>query len=122
MFKIFSYIINDYLLNSIFKELSLSFNTRFTKLSKEELAYQISISLGLIEKNLGKRDVVAAAYPEFKHNASTVALLSKMGVHLQITYLAKRGTVLQSTGIKRIHVSNTTSASELINTLEHITN
>ncbi|WP_171903817.1 polysaccharide deacetylase family protein [Cellulosilyticum sp. I15G10I2] len=97
-------------------------HTRFTKLSKEELAYQISISIGLIEKNLGKRDVVAAAYPEFKHNTSTVALLSKMGVHLQITDLARRGTVLQSTGIKRIHVSNTMSAAELISTLEYMTN
>ena len=96
-------------------------HTRFTKLSMEELAYQISISLGLIEKHLGKRDVVVAAYPQFKSNASTKRLLADMGVNLQITDLAKRGTVLKADGIKRINVPNTMSAEELISTIEGLT-
>ena len=96
-------------------------HTRFTNLSARDLTYQISLALGLIEKNLGKRDVVVAAYPEFKHNASTVALLAKMNVDFQVTDLARAGTVLQTNGIKRINVPSTMSGKELISTIERIT-
>ncbi len=96
-------------------------HTRFTNLLAKDLTYQISLALGLIEKNLGKRDVVVAAYPEFKHNASTVSLLSKMNVDFQVTDLARVGTVLQTNGIKRINVPSTMSANELISTIERIT-
>ena len=96
-------------------------HTRFTNLSAKDLTYQISLALGLIEKNLGKRDVVVAAYPEFKHNASTVALLSKMNIDFQVTDLARVGTVLQTNGIKRINVPSTMSGNELISTIERIT-
>lgn len=69
-------------------------HTRFTSLSTQDISYQVSMALGLIEKYLGKRDVRAVAYPEFKHSTQTVSLLSKMDIDFQITNLAKRGTVL----------------------------
>jgi peptidoglycan/xylan/chitin deacetylase (PgdA/CDA1 family) len=94
---------------------------RLTELSVEDIKYQISLSLGLIEKYLGPRDVVVVAYPEFKYTPATQKLLTDLSVDLQVTNLAVPGTVLQSSSIKRINVPDTMSAAALISRLEYLT-
>jgi peptidoglycan/xylan/chitin deacetylase (PgdA/CDA1 family) len=94
---------------------------RLTELSEQDIKYQISLSLGLIEKYLGPRDVVVVAYPEFKYTPATQKLLTHLSVDLQVTNLAVPGTVLQSSSIKRINVPDTMSAAALISRLQYLT-
>ena len=91
-------------------------------LSLKDVQYHISRSKGIIEKNLGPRDVFVVAYPQFRNTRYTRKLLSELGIDLQITKLAERGTVLDASNLKRINVPNTMSPEELINTLEKLTN
>ncbi|QEH66988.1 polysaccharide deacetylase family protein [Cellulosilyticum sp. WCF-2] len=97
-------------------------HTPLPYLSLKDVQYHISRSKGIIEKNLGPRDVFVVAYPQFRNTRYTRKLLSELGIDLQITKLAKRGTVLDASNLKRINVPNTMSPEELINTLEKLTN
>ena len=96
-------------------------HTPLPYLSLKDVKYHISRSKGLIEKNLGERDVFVVAYPQFRNTRYTKRLLSKIGVDLQITNLIKQGTGLNPTSLKRINVPNTMSPDELIATLEGFT-
>ena len=97
-------------------------HTPLPYLSLKDVRYHISRSKGLIEKNLGPRDVFVVAYPQFRNTSYTRKLLSELGIDLQITKLAERGTVLDASNLKRINVPNTMSPEELISTLEKLTN
>lgn len=93
----------------------------FTKLSKEEIKYQVSQSLGLIEKHLGTRDVVVVAYPELRYNHTIQSILKQMKVNLQVTNLVKRGFTTYPFDVKRINVSNTMSDEALISAIDYYT-
>ena len=97
-------------------------HTPLPYLSLKDVRYHISRSKGLIEKNLGPRDVFVVAYPQFRNTRYTRKLLSELGIDFQITKLVKRGTVLDASNLKRINVPNTMSPEELINTIEKLTN
>lgn len=96
-------------------------HTPFTKLSIRDMKYHISISKGIIEKELGTRDVFTVAYPQFRNNYFSRKTLATQGATFQITKLAKPGTVLKNSCLKRINVPNTMSPQELIATIEHLT-
>ena len=91
------------------------------KLSKEKVIYETDISFGLIEKNLGKRDVKVFSYPEFRNTPNTKKWLNENGVDFQITGLAKKLSVTSRQNIKRIHVTNEISPSELIKSIKRLT-
>lgn len=90
-------------------------------LSEEEAVYETSISFGLIEKNLGKRDVKVFAYPEFKNTADSRKWVKGQGVDLQITNLATKQSVTSRQNVQRIHVHNNMSPQELIKTIKKLT-
>ena len=96
-------------------------HTPFTKLSIRDLKYHISISKGILEKNLGTRDVFTVACPQFRNNYFTRKTLISQDVTFQITKLAKPGTHLKTSRLKRINVPNTMSPTNLISTLETLT-
>lgn len=96
-------------------------HTPFTHLSLRDVKYHISISKGILEQNLGKRDTFTFAYPQFRNTYLTRKTLTTQGVNFQITKLAKSGTGLQNSRLKRINVPNTMSPQELIATLESLT-
>lgn len=96
-------------------------HTPFTHLSLRDVKYHISISKGILEQNLGKRDTFTFAYPQFRNTYLTRKILTTQGVNFQITKLAKSGTGLQSSRLKRINVPNTMSPQELIATIEDLT-
>ncbi len=96
-------------------------HTPLSSLSLKDIRYQVTRSKGLIEHHLGSRDVTVVAYPQFRNTSSTRKLLTTLDIDFQITTLAKRGTVLNSSGLKRINVPNTMSPDLLITTLEDIT-
>ena len=93
-------------------------HTPLSYLSLKDVRYHISHSKGLIEKNLGKRDVFVVAYPQFRNSRYTRKLLSEMGVDFQLTKLADMGTGLNPISLKRINVPNTMSPGDLIATLQ----
>lgn len=96
-------------------------HTPFTKLSIRDLKYHISLSKGILEKNLGARDVFTVACPQFRNNYFTRKTLISQDVNFQITKLAKPGTHLKTSHLKRINVPNTMSPLNLITTLETLT-
>ena len=96
-------------------------HTPFTKLSLKDLKYHISISHGILEQQLGARDVFTVACPQFRNNYLTRQTLTTQGVNLQITNLAKPGTGLQKSSLKRINVPNTMTPNQLITTIESLT-
>lgn len=88
----------------------------------DEMRHQVSASFGIIEKNLGERDVKVLAYPQFYHNSHTKEILAEEGVDLQITRVAKRyKPTTKPTNIQRIHVANDTSPEDLIKEIEKLT-
>ncbi len=96
-------------------------HTPFPYISLKELRYHISHSFGLIEQNLGARDVYVVACPQFRNTLYTRKLLTSLGIDLQITKLIKRGTVLDTSNLKRINVPNTMTPEELISKIESVT-
>lgn len=96
-------------------------HTPFPYLSLKDLRYHITLATGLIEKHLGPRDVLVVACPEFRNTYHTRKSLASLGVDFQITNLAKSGTVLTPTSLKRINVPNTMTPDELIATLNTLT-
>lgn len=92
-----------------------------TGLSKEEAMYETSISFGLIEKNLGKRDVKVLSYPEFRNTADIRKWVEEQGIDLQVTNLAGKKSVTSRQNIQRIHVHNNISPKDLINTIKKLT-
>lgn len=96
-------------------------HTPFPYISLKDLRYHISQSFGLIEKNLGPRDVYVVACPQFRNTPSTRKLLTSLGIDFQMTKLAKPGTGLTASNFKRINVPNTMSSDELIEKLESLT-
>ncbi len=96
-------------------------HTPFTKLSIRDLKYHISLSRGIIEQNLGTRDVFTVACPQFRNNYFTRKTLMTQDVTFQITKLAKPGTHLKNSRLKRINVPNTMTPSDLITTLQNLT-
>ena len=96
-------------------------HTPFPYLSLKDLRYHVSLATGLIEQHLGPRDVSVVSCPEFRNTRHTRKLLHSLGVDFQITNLAKSGTVLTPTSLKRINVPNTMTPGELIATLNTLT-
>ena len=96
-------------------------HTPFPYLSVEDLKHHITLSKSMIEHELGPRDVWVVACPEFRNNTQTRKVLASLGVDFQITSLAKKGTVLSPTSLKRINVPNTMTPDELIATLDALT-
>lgn len=96
-------------------------HTPLTKLSIRDLKYQVSFSQGLLEQQLGSRDVFVLAYPQFRNNRWTRKVLTEQGVNLQITDLFKPGRQLEKSNLKRINVPNTMTPKDLIATLEACT-
>ena len=99
-------------------------HTAFPYLSMKDLQYHISQSFGLLEKNLGPRDVFVVACPQFRNTPSTRKLLSSLGIDFQMTKLAWVGTGLTEPdpcNLKRINVPNTMSSEELIQKLNTLT-
>lgn len=91
-------------------------------LPDDEMRHQVDISIGLIEQNLGKRDVKVLAYPQFYNNKHTREILAQEGVNLQITSLGKwYKPITESTNVQRIHVANDTSPEELIKEIKQLT-
>lgn len=93
----------------------------YSELPKDEVMYETSISFGLIEKNLGKRDVKVLAYPEFRNTADSRKWLEEQGVNLQVTNLANNKSVTSKQNVQRIHVHNGMSPQALINTIKKLT-
>ncbi|OON99361.1 MAG: hypothetical protein ATN35_13000 [Epulopiscium sp. Nele67-Bin004] len=91
------------------------------KQSRASAMYQASYCLELIEKHLGKRDVVVFSYPQFEHSKNTVSWLQDVGVDMQITNLNSGKSTTISTDVKRIHVSNTTTPEDLLKEIEKLT-
>jgi len=91
-------------------------------LSEEEVVYDTNISFGMIEKNLGKRDIKVLSYPEFRNTADTKKWIEGQGIDLQVTGLAQKQSVTTRQNIQRIHVHNNMSPQELINTIKKLTN
>lgn len=96
-------------------------HTPFPSLSVENLKHHITLSKSIIEQHLGPRDVWVVACPQFRNNMLTRKVLASLGVDFQITSLAKKGTVLSPTSLKRINVPNTMTPEELIATLDQLT-
>ena len=91
-------------------------------LPDDEMGHQVDISFGIIEKNLGKRDVKVLSYPQFYHNRHTKKRLEVEGVDLQVTNLVKRyKPTTKATNIQRIHVANYTSPEDLIKEIKKLT-
>ncbi len=91
-------------------------------LPDDEIRHQVGVSFGLIEQNLGKRDVKVLAYPQFYCNRHTKEILVGEGVDLQITRLAKKyKPTTKATNIQRIHVANYTSPEDLIEEIKKLT-
>lgn len=91
-------------------------------LPDDEMRHQVDVSFGIIEENLGKRDVKVLAYPQFYHNSHTKRNLTEVGVDLQITRLAKKyNPTTKATNIQRIHVANYTSPEELLGQIRTLT-
>lgn len=96
-------------------------HTPLPYLSLKDVKYHITLAQGLIEMNLGPRDVSVVAYPQFRNTKYTRKVLSDLNVEFQITKLAKKGTLLIPNSLKRINVPNTMSSDELIATLDSLT-
>ena len=99
-------------------------HTPFPYLSLKGLQYHISQSFGLLEKNLGPRDVCVVACPQFRNTHATRKCLTSLGIDFQITKLAWVGTgltPLDTCNLKRINVPNTMSAEELIKKINTLT-
>lgn len=88
----------------------------------DEMRHQVDVSFGIIEQNLGKRDVKALAYPQFYCNNHTKEILTEENVDLQITRLAQAGKAsTEPTNIQRIHVANYTSPEDLLQEINNLT-
>lgn len=101
-------------------------HTPFTELSQKDVLYQASLSRGIIEQHLGKRDVSVLAYPQFRHNWHSMRLLKELNFDFQITDLARvpvmaSKPVFAPPELQRINVPNTITADELIETLKFYT-
>lgn len=92
-----------------------------SELPEAEVRYETSISFGLIEKNLGKRDVKVLAYPEFKNTPDSKRWLQEQGVIFQVTNLANKQSVTSWQNVQRIHVHNGMSPQALINAIRKLT-
>jgi biofilm PGA synthesis lipoprotein PgaB len=91
------------------------------QLREQEIKYQVSMSMGLIEQNLGKRDVKVFSYPEFRDSSKTRKILKTLGIDLQITDLANRRSKTTDENVQRIHVTNDLSGKELVAKIRHLT-
>ncbi|MEG1828018.1 polysaccharide deacetylase family protein [Niameybacter sp.] len=91
------------------------------EIGKGDALYQISTSFAHIEEQLGERDVKVLAYPQFQHNKKTKEWAQSVGIDLQATNLIKNKGKTETTDIKRIHVSNTTTPEALIKEIEDLT-
>lgn len=101
-------------------------HTPFTTLSQKDILYQASLSKGIIESHLGKRDVSVLAYPQFRHNWHSISLLKKLDFDFQITNLARVPVMASKPAfmppeLQRINVPNTLSAEDLIEMLRFYT-
>lgn len=99
-------------------------HTPFPYISLKDLQYHISHSFGLIEKNLGPRDVFTIACPQFRNTSSTRRLLTALDIDFQITNLAWVGTgltKLNPSNLKRINVPNNMSPEELVQKITILT-
>ncbi|MEG0388678.1 MAG: hypothetical protein RR582_10145 [Niameybacter sp.] len=61
------------------------------------------------------------SYPQFQHNKKTKEWAQSVGIDLQATNLIKNKGKTETTDIKRIHVSNTTTPEALIKEIEDLT-
>ncbi|PHV70142.1 hypothetical protein CS063_11740 [Sporanaerobium hydrogeniformans] len=96
-------------------------HTPFNKLSLEDVRYQVSRALGVIEQKLGQRDVVVVSYPEFRYLPETQALLSQMKIDFQTTNTGVVGIPFKREDIKRIIVPNYMTPDQLIANIERLT-
>lgn len=88
-------------------------HTLMNELDQKSVLYEVQKSFADIEKNLGKRDVKVLAYPQFLHTDTVKKWVTGSGVDLQITNLVSQAAKTTATDIKRIHVSNELSPSQL---------
>ncbi len=86
-----------------------------------EAEYQVNYSFELIENNLGARDVKVLAYPKLGYSRETSDLLEAIGVDIQVTDLNIGGNVTELIDVKRIHIPNTMSKEELVQTIKELT-
>lgn len=93
----------------------------YNTLTEEEVVYGTSISFGLIEQYLGKRDVKVLSYPQFLNTVDCKKWIKGQGVDLQVTNLAKNKSVTTSQNVQRIHVHNKMSPNNLINNINKYT-
>ena len=91
------------------------------QLSDQEVTYQVSMSFGLIEQNLGKRDVKVFSYPEFRDSLKTRKLVKDVGVQLQVTDLANWRSKTTYDNVQRIHVTNDLSGKQLVTKIKQLT-
>lgn len=91
------------------------------ELKEEEAVYETSISFGLIEKNLGRRDVKVLAYPQFLNTMDSRKWIKGQGIDLQVTNLAGKKSVTSKQNVQRIHVHNKMSPTELIKIIKKLT-
>lgn len=95
-------------------------HTLMDELDQKGVLYEVQKSFADIEKNLGKRDVKVLAYPQFLHTKEVKDWVTGGGVNLQVTNLANKSVKTTATDIKRIHVSNELSPSQLKNQLDRL--
>lgn len=96
-------------------------HARLNELSEEDVKYQVSMSFGIIERELGKRDVQVVSYPEFRNNRKTRKWLAELGVDLQITNLANHRSKTMYENVQRIHVTNDMTGKDLVEKLKELT-
>ncbi len=90
--------------------------------SADRIIKEIEVSFKLIEENLGERDIKVLCYPQYKSSELSRKIARDMGVIFQVTNLANRqNRVYDSSQLHRIHVKNTTTPQELINTIMSLT-
>ncbi len=94
-------------------------HTPFTLLTTKDVYYQVSCAWGVIEKYLGKRDLVAVSYPEFRHTKEMQDLLTQMGISFQTTD-TKSTTTINRQDIKRINVPHSMTAEKLLEAVKAV--
>lgn len=93
-----------------------------SQLDKNQLLIEITRSFESIENHLGPRDVKVMCYPEFKSSKKSREQSYDLGVQLQITDLAAPMKLSNyPTQLRRIHIHNDLSGSDVINQIKKLT-
>ena len=93
-------------------------HTDMSVASEERIKEEIDTSFKLIEENLGVRDIKVLCYPQYRSSLESRTIAKELGITFQITNLVtKYNREYDATQLRRIHVKDTTTPEELINSM-----